>query len=64
MNIYRFNQQSVGILKAHTYTEKEKILDELAAQNPDSLPNGDADPVVEVHKSKKVCFCIYMKGLF
>ncbi|KAK7084066.1 General transcription factor IIH subunit 1 [Halocaridina rubra] len=51
--IKRFNQQSVGILKAHTYTEKEKVLDELAAQNPDSLPNGDAEPVVEVQKSKK-----------
>ncbi|XP_064084474.1 general transcription factor IIH subunit 1-like isoform X2 [Macrobrachium nipponense] len=52
--IKRFNQQSVGIIKAHAYTEREKLLDELAAQNPDSLPNGDADPEVEVQKSKKV----------
>ncbi|XP_071547268.1 general transcription factor IIH subunit 1 isoform X3 [Panulirus ornatus] len=51
--IKRFNQHSLNIIKAQTYSEKEKVLDELAAKNPNGIPNGEANQDVQVQKSKK-----------
>lgn len=54
--IKRFNQHSLNILKAQNYSEKEKIMDEIAAKNPNGIPNGEAnqEPDLHLHKSKKV----------
>nr|XP_053633417.1 general transcription factor IIH subunit 1-like isoform X1 [Cherax quadricarinatus] len=51
--IKRFNQHSLNIIKAQTNSEKERILDELAAKNPNGIPNGEAKQDIQVHKSKK-----------
>lgn len=51
--IKRFNQHNLNIIKAQTYLEKEKLLDEIAAKNPNSVPNGEVSQEVTQPKSKK-----------
>ena len=50
----RFNQHNLNIIKAQTNLEKEKLLDEIAANNPNSVPNGEVNQDITPPKSKKV----------
>lgn len=56
---HRFNQQSLNIIKAQTNSEKEKLLDEIAAKNPAGggvVANGQPPTKdIDQPKSKKVC---------
>lgn len=51
--IKRFNQHNLNIIKAQTNLEKEKLLDEIAAKNPNNVPNGEVSQEVTQPKSKK-----------
>ncbi|XP_042217889.1 general transcription factor IIH subunit 1-like [Homarus americanus] len=51
--IKRFNQHSLNIIKSQTHSEKEKVLDELAAKNPNGIPNGEVKQDIQVQKSKR-----------
>ncbi|KAK4296746.1 hypothetical protein Pmani_030785 [Petrolisthes manimaculis] len=55
--IKRFNQQSLNIIKAQTHSEKEKLLDEIAAKNPTGggvVANGQPPTTdIDQPKSKK-----------
>uniref|UniRef100_A0A0P4WP76 BSD domain-containing protein n=2 Tax=Scylla olivacea TaxID=85551 RepID=A0A0P4WP76_SCYOL len=51
--IKRFNQHNLNIIKAQTNLEKEKLLDEIAAKNPNNVPNGEVSQEVTQPKTKK-----------